>query len=98
MKKILVIAAAVSVLASASDPAGAANDASGEKIVALSSVPKPALEAAQHSLGTRPTLAKLVVRSRPKQYDLLAKDDADQRIGIHVRADGTVTTGKQYKE
>lgn len=98
MKRALIIAAAAGALAAASIPAGAANEPSGERIVALSSVPRPALEAAQQSLGTRPTLAKIVVGSRPEQYDLLAKDDADQRIGVHVRADGTVTTGKRYKD
>jgi hypothetical protein len=94
MKKILIIGASVGALASATIPAGAANEPSGEKPVSLSSVPRPALEAAQRSLRTRPTLAKIVVGTKPEQYDLWAKDDSDQRI--HVRADGTATTGKQY--
>jgi hypothetical protein len=97
MKKTL-IAAAVGALASASIPAGAVNEPSVERTVALSSVPRAALDAAQHSLGTRPTLAKIVVGSKPKQYDLLAKDDSDARIGVHVRADGVIKTGKEYRD
>jgi hypothetical protein len=39
-----------------------------------------------------------VVGSKPKQYDLLAKDDSDARIGVHVRADGVIKTGKEYRD
>jgi hypothetical protein len=98
MKNLVIIPLIVGTVMALSTPVLAASEEAREKTVALSSVPQPAIEAARQALGTKPTLAKIVTGSKPRQYELLAKDDSDQRIGVHVRADGTVTGKKEYKE
>ena len=56
----------------------------------LSEVPKAALEAAQKSLGTAPTEAKMISGTSPQQYELEAKNKSGKEVGVHVSADGKV--------
>jgi hypothetical protein len=90
MKNMLVIPLALGTLLSLGAPLLAANQEAREKTIALSSVPQPALDAARRALGSDPTVAKIVTGTRPQQYELQAKNDSDQRMSVHVRADGTV--------
>jgi len=92
MKKFLVapiILTAAFVLSSPLLAAGRSEEAR-EKIVELSSVPQPALDAAKQALGKDPTEAKIVTGTKPQQYELEAKNASGQEIAVHVRADGTV--------
>jgi hypothetical protein len=62
-----------------------------EKTVALSSVPKAAVDAAKQALGADPTEAKVISGTKPRQYELEAKNASGQEVAVHVRADGTIT-------
>src|SRR6266576_1297915 len=62
-----------------------------EKTVALSSVPKAAVDAAKKALGADPTEAKIIAGTKPRQYELEAKNASGQEASVHVRGDGTVT-------
>ena len=87
--KALLIAGTAFVL---SGPAFAASksEEAREKTVALSSVPKAAMDAAKQALGTDPTEAKTIAGTRPKQYELEARDTSGKEVAVHVRADGTI--------
>lgn len=61
-----------------------------EKTIQLLQVPKPALDAAEKSLGTTPTEAKMVSGTNPQEYELEAKTSSGKEMGVHVRADGTI--------
>jgi hypothetical protein len=61
-----------------------------EKTVALSSVPKAAVDAAKQALGADPTEAKVISGTKPRQYELEAKGASGQEVAVHVRADGTI--------
>src|SRR3954465_15838715 len=61
-----------------------------EKTVALSSVPKAAIDAAKQALGADPTEAKIIRGTKPQQYELEAKNSSGKESAVHVRADGTI--------
>jgi hypothetical protein len=61
-----------------------------EKTVALSSVPKAAIDAAKQALGADPTEAKIIRGTKPQQYELEAKTAAGPEAAVHVRGDGTI--------
>ena len=61
-----------------------------EKTVALSSVPKAAVDAAKKALGADPTEAKIITGTKPRQYELEAKNASGQEVAVHVRGDGTI--------
>jgi len=61
-----------------------------EKTVALSSVPKAAVDAAKKALGADPTEAKIIAGTKPRQYELEAKNASGQEVAVHVRGDGTI--------
>jgi len=61
-----------------------------EKTVALSSVPKAAIDAAKQALGSDPTEAKIIRGTKPQQYELEAKNSSGKESAVHVRADGTI--------
>lgn len=61
-----------------------------EKTVALSSVPKVAVDAAKQALGADPTEAKVISGTKPRQYELEAKNASGQEVAVHVRGDGTI--------
>jgi hypothetical protein len=69
--------------------AGRSHEAA-EKTVTLSSVPKPAVDAARQALGTQPTEAKIITGTSPQQYELEARNTAGKEVAVHVRADGTI--------
>jgi hypothetical protein len=92
MKNILkasLIAGAALVL---SGPAFAASksEEAREKTVALSSVPKAAMDAAKQALGADPTEAKVISGTKPRQYELEARNAAGKEVAVHVRGDGTI--------
>lgn len=91
MKKIHLVplmAGAVLVLSSPAFAASKSEEAR-EKTVALSSVPKAAVDAAKQALGADPTEAKVISGTKPRQYELAAKTGAGE-TAVHVRADGTI--------
>jgi hypothetical protein len=61
-----------------------------EKTVALSSVPKAAVDAAKQALGADPTEAKIINGTSPQQYELEARNASGQETAVHVRGDGTI--------
>lgn len=85
MKSIFVVPLMLGTLLSLSTPLLAA-----EKIVPLSSVPQPAIDAAKAALGADPSLAKIVIGTKPREYELQAKNASDQRMSALVRESGTV--------
>ena len=60
-----------------------------EKTIALSSVPKPAVDAARKALGADPTEAKIINGTRPQQYEL-AVESGGKENAVHVQANGTI--------
>jgi hypothetical protein len=100
MKKIhtlpLMVGAAL-VLSSPLLAAGRGEEAS-EKTVMLSSVPKPAVDAARQALGTQPTEAKIISGTSPQQYELEARNTSGQEVAVHVRADGTIVKRETESE
>lgn len=91
MKKIhihLMVGAAL--VLSAPVLAASKSEEAMEKTVALSSVPKAAVDAAKQALGADPTEAKVISGTRPRQYELEAKNASGQEVAVHVRADGTI--------
>src|SRR3954464_11342040 len=91
MRKFLlpVIAGSVLVFGSQAFAQGRSEEAR-EKTVALSSVPKAAVDAAKQALGADPTEAKIIAGTKPQQYELEAKNASGQEVAVHVRGDGTV--------
>jgi hypothetical protein len=92
MKRVSIIPLAVSAALVASAPLFAASrsEEASEKTIALSSVPKAAVDAAKQALGSDPTEAKIVTGTKPQQYELEAKNASGQEISVHVHGDGTV--------
>jgi hypothetical protein len=88
MKKIPLMIGAALIL---SGPLYAASpEEAKEKTVALSSVPKPAIDAAKRALGSDPTDAKIIIGTSPQQYELQAGKDSGKEVAVHVRSDGTI--------
>lgn len=91
MKKIpihLIVGAAL--IMSAPVLAASKSEEARERTVALSSVPKAAVDAAKQALGADPTEAKIISGTKPRQYELEAKGASGQEVAVHVRADGTI--------
>ncbi len=72
------------------------SEESKEKSIRLAEVPMAARDAAQKTLGTAPTEAKVITGTSPQQYELTAKDKSGKEKSVHVRADGKVI--KEEKE
>jgi hypothetical protein len=83
-------AVAILVAASAHSFADNKSEEAQEKTIQMSKVPQPARDAAQKTLGTAPTEAKIVSGTNPQEYELEGKDKAGKEVGVHVLADGTV--------
>jgi hypothetical protein len=91
MKKIHIPLMVGAALALSGPVLAAENHEANEKTVALSSVPKAAVDAAKQALGADPTEAKIIAGTKPRQYELEAKNASGQEVAVHVRADGTIT-------
>ena len=99
MKKIpihLIIGTALII--SAPVLAASKSEEAREKTVALSSVPKAAVDAAKQALGTDPTEAKIISGTKPQQYELEAKTTGGKEAAVHVRADGTIVKRETENE
>ncbi len=68
-----------------------------EKTIALSSVPKAAVDAAKRALGADPTEAKIISGTRPQQYEL-AVESGGKENAVHVRANGTIVKHETESE
>ncbi len=92
MTRISLAVLAASAALALSSPVFAAGNSeeAREKSIALSSVPKAAVEAAKQALGSDPTEAKIIRGTKPQQYELEAKNASGQEAAVHVRADGTI--------
>jgi len=92
MKRIhtLAFVAGAALVLSAPVLAQGRSEEAREKTVALSSVPKPAVDAAKQALGADPTEAKIIAGTKPQQYELEAKNASGKESAVHVRADGTI--------
>ena len=68
MKRILIVPLVIGAALALGGPlfAQSAKEEAREKTVALSSVPKAAMDAAKQALGTDPTEAKVVSGTRPR--------------------------------
>jgi hypothetical protein len=92
MTKSFPIAALVGAALVLGTPALAAgkSEEAREKSVELSSVPKPAVDAAKKALGAEPTEAKIISGTKPQQYELAATNTSGKEMAVHVRANGTI--------
>lgn len=90
MKKIHIPLMVGAVLVLSGPVYAAASDEANEKTVALSSVPKPAVDAAKKALGADPTEAKIITGTSPQQYELEARNASGKEMAVHVRSDGTI--------
>ena len=82
---------AVAALALANPVAAASkSEEAREQTVDISSVPKPAFDAAKKALGSDPTEAKIINGTSPQQYELEARNTSGKETAVHVRADGTI--------
>lgn len=92
MKKIHTIAIMVGAALALGGPLFAASksEEASEKTVALTSVPKAAVDAAKQALGADPTEAKIITGTSPQQYELEAKTSGGKETAVHVRGDGTI--------
>jgi len=91
MKKARTMSLLIGSLLVVSLPLYAASpEEAKEKTVALSSVPKAAIDAAKRALGSDPTDAKIITGTNPQQYELQAGKDSGKEVAVHVRADGTI--------
>jgi hypothetical protein len=90
MRKIIlaVIAGPALIFASQAIAQGRSEE-TREKTIALSSVPKPAVDAARKALGADPTEAKIINGTRPQQYEL-AVESGGKENAVHVQANGTI--------
>jgi hypothetical protein len=68
-----------------------------EKTIALSSVPKAAVDAAKQALGAEPTEAKIINGTKPQQYEL-AVESGGKENAVHVRANGTIVKRETENE
>lgn len=75
---------------------GQSEEESKEKPIRLAEVPAAARDAAQKTLGTAPTEARVISGTTPQEYELTAKDKSGKEKSVHVRADGKVV--KEEKE
>ena len=69
--------------------AASRNEEAREKSIALSTVPKPAIDAAKKALGGDPTEAKTIAGTKPQQYELSVKNGSKE-TSVHVKGDGTI--------
>lgn len=76
----------------------ASNEEAREKTVALSSVPKAAVDAAKQALGADPTEAKIISGTKPRQYELAVEASGGKENAVHVRADGTIVKRETENE
>ena len=76
----------------------ASSEEANEKTVALSSVPKAAVDAAKQALGADPTEAKIISGTKPQQYELEAKTSGGKEVAVHVRGDGTIVKRETESE
>jgi hypothetical protein len=92
MKKIHAIPLMMGAALILSSPllAASKSEEAREKTVALSTVPKAAVDAAKQALGSDPTEAKIINGTKPRQYELEAKNASGQEVAVHVRSDGTI--------
>ena len=100
MKKIHIIPMMLGAVLALNAPLFAAgkSEEAREKTVALSSVPKPAVDAAKQALGADPTEAKIINGTRPQQYELEAKNSTGKEMAVHVRGDGTIVKRETESE
>jgi hypothetical protein len=98
MRKFLfaIIAGPVLVFGSQAFAQGKSEEAR-EKTIALSSVPKAAVDAARQALGSEPTEAKIINGTRPQQYEL-AVESGGKENAVHVRANGTIVKHETENE
>jgi len=92
MKSIhtLALMTGAALLVSAPVLAQGRSEEAREKSVELSTVPKPAVDAAKKALGADPTEAKIINGTSPQQYELEARNSSGKESAVHVRADGTI--------
>lgn len=92
MRKIHIVPLIAGAALALSTPLFAASksEEAREKTVALSAVPKAAVNAAKQALGADPTEAKVIAGTSPRQYELEAKNASGQEVAVHVRGDGTI--------
>jgi hypothetical protein len=74
---------------------GKAAEAAQASPVALSDVPKPALDAAKTALGAEPSTAKSMKHGGQTVYWLAAKDASGKSEAVVVSADGKVLKKKE---
>jgi tetrahydromethanopterin S-methyltransferase subunit E len=94
---ILPIAIGIATVTGGLAYAAGSSEEAREKTVALSSVPKAAVDAARQALGTDPTEAKIISGTRPQQYELAAESGGKENA-VHVRANGTIVKHETEKE
>lgn len=92
-----LFAGAALILSSPVLAAGKSEEAR-EKSIELSSVPKPAVDAAKKALGADPTEAKIINGTRPQQYELAATNSSGKEMAVHVRANGTIVKKETESE
>ena len=91
MRKALIVPIALGAALALNSPVFAAgSEEAREKTVALSSVPKAAVDAAKQALGSDPTEAKIIRGTKPQQYELEARNASGKEASVHVRGDGTI--------
>ena|SRR5205809_186739 len=100
MKNALIIPLALSAVFAMSTPllAQGRSEEAREKTVALSSVPRAAVNAAKQALGADPTEAKIIRGTSPQQYELEARNSSGKESAVHVRADGTIVKRETESE
>jgi hypothetical protein len=91
-----VMAGAVLVFSSYAFAQGRSEEAR-ERTIELSSVPKPAVDAARKALGADPTEAKIIRGTRPQQYEV-AVESGGKENAVHVRANGTIVKRETENE
>ena len=91
-----IVFALASVAGGAAYAAGESEEAR-EKTIALSSVPKAAVDAAKQALGAEPTEAKIINGTKPQQYEL-AVESGGKENAVHVRANGTIVKHETENE
>src|SRR5258707_10245930 len=92
MTRILIAPLAFGAAIVLSTPllAASRSEEAREKTVALSTVPKAAVDAAKQALGADPTEAKIITGTKPQQYELETRNASGKEASVHVRRDGTI--------
>ena len=90
IRLLLPAAIAISLGATYQSFAESKSEEAQEKSIQLSQVPQPAHDAAEKTLGSAPTEAKIVAGTNPQEYELEGKNKSGKEVGVHVLADGTV--------